>query len=428
MLTQEEKKQFGEILETLGETLDITETQYNTAVSSYGAVGEWLAKPESSLAPYKPVVRPQGSFMLGTMIKPICEDDDLDIDLVCELTGKNPRWTQYHLKQVVGNRLKANETYKNMLDGEGRRCWTLMYSDSANYHMDILPSLVCSGYNIVLEKAFSDTVLEKDYESLAIRITDNKQNNYYTDTIAENWMKSNPFGYGRWFFNAANVFSLRKSIMLAEAVSPVPKYNKEKLPLQRVVQILKRHRDIMFNGDEDKPISIIITTLASRAYNKETSIIDALTNVITNMRNYIENRYDSSVGRTIKWIPNPVQGCVYIVQHTVYAAGFRSTSGSLAHFAVPNRGQHVQLGIKTARHAVHCDTGEKGVRTVGFLLVFLCVKANVECRFHNSLFKLQNYCNSLKMSSMQASQIATGLRQFRTICTPFPFLFVGGTS
>ena len=102
-----------------------------------------------------------------------------------------------------------------------------MYSDSANYHMDILPSLVCSGYNIVLEKAFSDTALGKDYESLAIRITDNKQNNYYTDTIAENWMKSNPFGYGRWFFNAANVASLRKSIMLAEAVSPVPKYNKE---------------------------------------------------------------------------------------------------------------------------------------------------------------------------------------------------------
>lgn len=49
MLTQEEKKQFSEILETLGETLDITETQYNAAVSSYGAVGEWLAKPESSL-------------------------------------------------------------------------------------------------------------------------------------------------------------------------------------------------------------------------------------------------------------------------------------------------------------------------------------------------------------------------------------------
>jgi len=306
MLTQEEKKQFSEILETLGETLDITESQYKAAVSSYGAVGEWLAKPESSLAPYKPVIRPQGSFMLGTMIKPVCEDDDLDIDLVCELTGKNPQWAQYHLKQAVGNRLKANETYKNMLDEEGRRCWTLMYSDSANYHMDILPSLVCSGYDTVLEKAFSATVLDENYGSLAIRITDNKQSNYYTDTVAENWMKSNPFGYGRWFFNAADVSTLRKSVMLSEAVSPVPKYSKNKLPLQRVVQILKRHRDMMFNGDEHKPISIIITTLASRAYSKETSIIDALTNIVANMRNHIESHYDSNTGRMVKWIPNPV--------------------------------------------------------------------------------------------------------------------------
>lgn len=307
MLTQEEKRQFSEILETLGETLDITETQYNAAVSSYGAVGEWLAKPESSLASYKPVIRPQGSFMLGTMIKPACEDDDLDIDLVCELTGKNPQWTQYHLKHVVGNRLKANGTYKDMLDEEGRRCWTLVYADSSKYHMDILPSLVCHDYKIILEKAFSTTAIaDSKYESLAIRITDKKHDGYMTDTVAENWMKSNPFGYGRWFFNAANVATLRKSMVLSEAVSPVPKYHKEKLPLQRVVQILKRHRDMMFNGDDDKPISIIITTLASMAYKKETSIIDALMNVATNMRDYIENRYDLTLGRYVKWVPNPV--------------------------------------------------------------------------------------------------------------------------
>lgn len=306
MLTQEEKKQFSEILETLGETLDITETQYNAAVSSYRAVGEWLAKPESSLAPYKPIIRPQGSFMLGTMIKPVCENDDLDIDLVCELTGKNPQWAQYHLKQAIGNRIKVNETYKNMLDKEGRRCWTLKYSDNANYHMDILPSLVSVGYDTVLEKAFSASTLDEKYDSLAIRITDNKQSNYYTDTIAENWMKSNPFGYGRWFFNTADVTTLRKSMMLSEVLKPVPKYNKEKLPLQRVVQILKRHRDMMFNGDDDKPISIIITTLASKAYKKETSIIDALTNIITNMHSYIESRYDPKLGKFIKWISNPV--------------------------------------------------------------------------------------------------------------------------
>ncbi|MDR0231059.1 MAG: nucleotidyltransferase [Dysgonamonadaceae bacterium] len=305
MLTLDEKKQFSEILETLGETLDITETQYNAAVSSYGAVGEWLAKSESPLALYKPIIRPQGSFMLGTMIKPICEEDDLDIDLVCELTGKNSQWTQYDLKQVVGNRLKANEIYKNMLDKEGRRCWTLIYAESANYHMDILPSLVCHGYNTILEKALSDSLQSVNYDSLAIRITDKEQLNYYMDTFAENWMKSNPFGYGGWFYSRASI-ELRKSILLSDSIKPIPKYQKEKLPLQRIVQILKRHRDMMFNGSDDKPISIIITTLAALAYKKETSVIDALINVVNDMENHIEERYDRNLGKVIKWIANPV--------------------------------------------------------------------------------------------------------------------------
>ena len=305
MLTQEENKQFSEILETLGETLDITETQYNAAVSSYRAVGEWLAKPESSLAPYKPEIRPQGSFMLGTMVRPVNEKDDLDIDLVCELTGKNPSWTQYHLKQVVGNRLKDNESYKKMLDEEGRRCWTLIYSNNANYHLDILPSLVCNGYNTVLEKAFSAKALSNDFDTLSIRITDKEQGNYFIDPVAENWMKSNPFGYAKWFFNEASI-DFRKTIMLSESVNPVPKYQKEKLPLQRVVQILKRHRDMMFNGHEDKPISIIITTLATKAYKKETSIIDALISISINMENFIESRYDYDSGKFVKWIANPV--------------------------------------------------------------------------------------------------------------------------
>ena len=306
MLTKEESKKFSEILETLGETLDISETQYNAAVGSYSAVGDWLAKSDSSLAPYNPIIRPQGSFMLGTMVKPINEKDDLDIDLVCELTGKKASWTQYNLKQAVGNRLKETERYKKMLEEEGRRCWTLLYADSANYHMDILPCIVSNEYSILLEKAYSATASYNGYESLAIRITDKKEDNYYTETDVENWLKSNPFGYGRWFFSKADVLPLRKSVILSEAVNPVPKYNREKLPLQRVVQILKRHRDMMFNGSDGKPISIAITTLAALAYKKETSTIDALINIVGNMEHYIEERYDRNFGKFVKWISNPV--------------------------------------------------------------------------------------------------------------------------
>lgn len=88
MLTTEQKKQFSEILEELGKTLDITETQHNAAVNSYEFVGNWLADSNSLLAPYKPEILPQGSFMLGTMIQPVNENDELDIDLVCRLEGK----------------------------------------------------------------------------------------------------------------------------------------------------------------------------------------------------------------------------------------------------------------------------------------------------------------------------------------------------
>ena len=66
---------------------------------------------------------------------------------------------------------------------------------------------------------------------------------------------------------------------------------------------------MMFNWGEHKPISIGITILRSRAYNKETLVFDALINVATNMHNYIENRFDSNIWRVIKWIPNPVNLC-----------------------------------------------------------------------------------------------------------------------
>lgn len=299
MFTNEQKKQFSLILEELGKVLDIPESKYNQVVKSYEAVGNYLARENSALAPYKPTIHPQGSFMLGIMIKPIHENDDLDIDLVCKLTGKNPIWTQKDLKTIVGDELKANDTYKNMLDKEGRRCWTLIYSETANYHMDILPSIVSENYNTILEKAFSDNNYT-DFDKISIRITDREKENYFTSTNLEDWLKSNPFGYKIWFFSQA-IKGANKTLSFKNYVEPIHPYEVVKLPLQRVIQILKRHRDMMFNGNKDKPISIIITTLASKAYNGEQDILEALVNIIDKMPNLIETKSDNT-----KWVQNPV--------------------------------------------------------------------------------------------------------------------------
>lgn len=305
MLTIEQNRQFSDILEELGKSLDITKEQHDSAVKSYEFVGNWLAAADSPLAKYKPEILPQGSFMLNTMIKPVKEGDELDIDLVCRLEGKEPHWTQKDVKCIVGDRLKDHGTIRPLVViPDGRRCWRLEYAEDTKFHMDILPSVTSSKYKVLLQQAFSERDI-KDFESLAIRITDKKANNYITEQNHIVWLKSNPFGYGIWFEQRASI-AFERAVLMSESVRPVPNFQRKKYPLHRIVQILKRHRDIMFNGDENKPISIIITTLAAMAYAKQTDIFTGLLSVIDAIPGLIKERYSQQHNKMIKWIPNPV--------------------------------------------------------------------------------------------------------------------------
>lgn len=304
MITQQTHEQLSKVFNGLGQNLDISKSQYESAVRSYSAVGAWLANQNSMLAMYHPEIMAQGSFLLGTMIKPINDNDDVDIDIVCRLEGKQYNWTQYDLKKSVGDRIKENDNYRKMLDEEGRRCWTIKYSDSMQFHLDILPSVVSSNYRKILTEAFSNRDYT-NYNELVLRITDNKRTDYQTEINSNNWLSSNPFGYARWFLGkCAHEASFDK--MLLESVNPVPNYRSEKFLLQRVVQLLKRHRDVMFHGDDEKPISIIITTLAALAYDTETNLSQAINNIILKFPSFIHEKYDSSAGRNVKWIANPV--------------------------------------------------------------------------------------------------------------------------
>ena len=308
MLTISQKTEFSEILDELGETLDITESQFNAAVTSYNAVGNWLCNDDSKLKPYSPSVKPQGSFLIGTTIQPYTDGQDIDIDLVCELTGKNPRWTQKDLKDIVKEQLEAHKKYESILDEEGRRCWTLKYRENSinndQYHMDILPAVIANGYSVVLTKMFSES-RSINFDSLAIRITDKELLNYESATNPDYWLQSNPFGYAKWFIDRAETSNL-KLFSLNESIKPVPKFQKRRLPLQRVVQILKRHRDMMFKDDKEKPISVIITTLAAYAYEGQTNVLDALVAVIDRMHLFIENKLDQDTGEAYRFVGNPV--------------------------------------------------------------------------------------------------------------------------
>lgn len=305
MIPTNREIEFSELLRELSQVIDITKTQYEKAIESYQSVGTWLAKEDSSLHLYEPEILPQGSFLLGTMTRPLMEQDELDIDLVCRLTAKPSSWVQYNLKYKVGQRIKENERYKQMLDDEGRRCWTLNYADSSKFHMDILPAFVDQGHKELMSRAFIELNTDMNEDSLAIRISDNELANYFTETSLNRWPRSNPFGYALWFQKKANI-GMRKAIALTASIQPVPIFNEDKLPLQRIVQILKRHRDVMFGNDKNRPISILITTLAAWSYKGEIDLTQGLINVVNNMQNHIQEKFDYSLGRRIKWVANPV--------------------------------------------------------------------------------------------------------------------------
>jgi hypothetical protein len=72
------------------------------------------------------------------------------------------------------------------------------------------------------------------------------------------------------------------------SIEEVPEY-RVKTPLQRAIQILKRHRDMRFFGhtlEDDKPISMIITTLSAKLYQNESNVYSTLKNILEQMDAY----------------------------------------------------------------------------------------------------------------------------------------------
>jgi hypothetical protein len=308
------------IFDRVADALDIPPSLHKKAVNRYNSVGKWLEgiaiqdlfkgssdKPPQSITAE---VYAQGSFALGTVVKPWVnnEEKDYDIDLVYNVKLDVGTKLPKSLKQAVGNRLKENENYKRMLREEGKRCWTLDYNESGSieFHMDILP-------------AFDEI---KPFIVYEIDITHRNKDFGYE------WLNSNPKRYIEWFkeknksaFDRISSYQRNKIFSACESlyasVKEVPD-NLIKTPLQKTIQILKRHRDVMFSslGKEDiKPISMIITTLSAYAYENESTTYEALVNIVEAFASYEGKSLDRGIikrnliARTQdgKWvIKNPV--------------------------------------------------------------------------------------------------------------------------
>lgn len=266
------------LLEGAVETLDISPDLQETAIERYEDVGAWLADRGNHWE-----IHSQGSFLLGTVVRPASPDGEYDIDLVCRTPFRKESITQAGLKETVGKELHAYRRWKDSHDegagpatlSERRRCWTFGYPD-LGFHLDVLPGIP-----------------DADHLPTGILLTDRH---------LRNWQHSNPLGYADWFRTRSAELETKLRTFAAAGnlnVADVPTW-RVRSTLQRIVQVLKWHAMHYFDQDVDnKPPSILITTLAAQAYRGEIDLFTAMRAVLAGMEDHIERRH----GRW--WVPNP---------------------------------------------------------------------------------------------------------------------------
>jgi hypothetical protein len=236
--------------------LQLSSTAYNLAESRYKSVSAWLNDKNSSLVGYKPYIYPQGSLNLGTTTKPVGKAE-YDLDFVCEFQAIKSEncLNPLLLLDLIEERLCENETYKKMYE-RLNRCIRLSYAN--DFHLDILPA--CPNPSSEL------------FGKTCVLVPDSK---------ARDWKHSNPLGFADWFrFKAREA-----AVSFAEkSVKPLPQQQAymDLAALQKVVQMMKRNRDIKLAKlpEKERPISVVLTTLAARFYHGNPSPTVALLQVL----------------------------------------------------------------------------------------------------------------------------------------------------
>jgi hypothetical protein len=244
----ERKRHLTGLLEIACQQLEITLTQRQQAETAYQSVTEFLAECPT-LGRFEPLISPQGSAALETTNKPI-NSERFDVDVLGHLRLASDRIPHDVVKGAFGRRLKEYEKQFGPVCSEYKRCWRLDYAEGSKMHLDITP-------------AVNHTT--SPFGSLAV-----------PDRVSQRWEESNPPGYIESFRRIAELRPNLSSQLIefsekaaSAEIEPLPAQTHLKGFLRRTVQLVKRHRSLHFEKNPElAPISVILTTLAMRAYER----------------------------------------------------------------------------------------------------------------------------------------------------------------
>lgn len=276
--------------------LDISPTLYNNAVEKYHALGNFLNDNGLEAEIY-----PQGSFAFGTVVRPSVKDfsASYDLDFICQVTGSRDDYTPSGLRDKVESVLKSSKTYADRLKIDDT-CFTIEYADvgEIGFSIDIVPAVDESDrtkQRLILKSTSPNLIAT----SISIPKCSNER--------GFQWITNNPKGFRKWFddINAPFLASSKKAERmriftenraLYESVEEIPDAL-ERSALQRVIQILKCHRNNYYasleDGDKIKPISAIINVAVTKIAehcNPDYSVFELLNYVLSELAIYGEHQ------------------------------------------------------------------------------------------------------------------------------------------
>jgi hypothetical protein len=277
-LNEHQKVMLVEMLNSVFDNLDLTKTQRERIETAYNAVGNYLASCEHPLLKDAQIY-PQGSMRLRTTNKPLSQEE-FDVDLILFLPNAEFS-TRDEIVKVVKQHLLDNDVYKDLVEDLPRG---LRINYKGDYHLDITPA--------------------KTYDSTAL-----PGHPLWVVDKHTGFKESNPEGMAQEFDKACKALPVirREHIILealgSKSVTQLPDQSRKK-PLNRIVQILKRHRDVWSQLETNpyvdfKPISVIITRLTCLAYmevidskREYDNELDLILDVIELIPHHIETYFD----------------------------------------------------------------------------------------------------------------------------------------
>lgn len=264
------------------------------AAGAYQDLGKQLVEklkwPSDSIK-----VLPQGSTSTKTLVRsPSAEKFDIDAVCQVDISGIEAKDPMAFFDEI-GNALSDLKTEAM------KRCWRIHY-DNKDYYVDFTPSIpLATVPAIALAKIrYSPTTR---YHETALAVV---------NCPTKEWKTSNPEGFAAWINDQSKRKVLRPLQLVVEArdsanIAVVPD---QEVPLSdtlRVaIRLFKRHRDMAVRRgllpNETKPISVIIVTLLTQAYegladlNRSYShpiqLLCDLAELLPNMPENGNNRYE----------------------------------------------------------------------------------------------------------------------------------------